>query len=88
LQDLPKGKYPITSKWVFKTKLTTNGYVEKTKARTVACSFEQTASIDFQGMFVPTVKWATIQTVVALASRQNSLIKQLDVHSAFLNGEL
>jgi hypothetical protein len=88
LQNLPKGKYPITSKWVFKTKLTTNGYVDEFKARTVACGFEQTASIDFQGMFVPTVKWATIQTVVALASTQNWLIKQLDVHSAFLIGEL
>lgn len=32
----PPGKIPLTSKWVFKTKLTANGKVEKLKARLVA----------------------------------------------------
>jgi hypothetical protein len=39
--NLPPGKKPITKKWVYKTKLTTNGKVEKLNLHHVTQSFEQ-----------------------------------------------
>ncbi len=62
--------------------------MQKFKARLVPCGFEHTARIDFQKTFALIIKWATIQTIVVLASQQSWLIKQLDVHFAFLNEEL
>lgn len=60
LQDLLACKRKITNKWVFKTKLITNGQVEKLKARLVARGFKQTKGINFQKTFSPTIKWATV----------------------------
>lgn len=38
--ELPIGKQPITTKWVFKIKCQTNGALNKFKARLVARGFE------------------------------------------------
>ena len=35
----PKGKFVVTSKWIFKIKHVSDGSVEKHKARFVACGF-------------------------------------------------
>jgi hypothetical protein len=59
--------------------------VQKLKARFVVRGFEHIAKIDFKKTFALSIKWATIQTIVALVFQQSWLIKQLDVHFAFLN---
>lgn len=38
--DLPKWKKPITNKWAYKTKIRTNGEMEKLKAWLKAHNFE------------------------------------------------
>ena len=40
LTDLPKGCRPISSKWIFKKKLRTNGSIERYKARLVIRGFD------------------------------------------------
>jgi hypothetical protein len=42
----------------------------------------------FRVTFVPIIKWVTIRMIVVLAYQQGWLIKQLNVCSTFLNGEL
>lgn len=49
---------------------------------------EQTEGIDFLETFAPVVRWTTIRTVIALATRQNWLLQHLDVITAFLNGSI
>eukprot|EP00253_Pinus_taeda_P030474 PITA_30474 len=47
LVELPAGRKPICSKWVFKKKTNAEGKVEKYKARLVAKGYSQVPGIDF-----------------------------------------
>ena len=88
LVDLPKGKDAIGLKWVYKTKYNEDGSVQKYKARLVAKGYSQQPGVDFNETFAPVVRMETIRTVLALAAQLELQVFQLDVKSAFLNGEL
>lgn len=78
----------ITGKWLFKNKLLPDGSLERRKARWVVRGFNQRAGVDFDQMFSPIVKPATIRTVLHLAASRARPVHQLDVKNAFLHGEL
>lgn len=62
----PKGVNIVTSKWVFKPKLNTDGSLEKAKARLVARGFTQRFGYDFWDTFAPTVRHETLRTFLAI----------------------
>ncbi|KAM1668041.1 hypothetical protein ACFX2K_047429 [Malus domestica] len=88
LTELPPGVKTIGVKWVFKTKLNTNGEVDKYKARLVAKGYSQHYGIDYAEVFAPVARLDTIQIVISLAAQKSWKIYQLDVKSAFLHGEI
>ena len=88
LCELPKGKNVIGTKWVYKIKRKSDGSIDRYKARLVAKGYAQQYGIDYEETFAPTSRMTTIRTVVALAAHRGWKVHQLDVKTAFLNGDL
>ena len=81
-------KKPITAKWVFKIKRKADGSIERYKARLVARGFTQKYGIDFLDTFAPVARMASIRLLLAVACIMDYNLTQMDVDTAFLNGDL
>ena len=88
LVKLPAGRKAIGSKWIFKCKTDADGNVERYKARLVAQGFTQKYGIDYEETFSPVVRFESVRTVLALAAKLGFKLHQMDIKTAFLNGEL
>ncbi|GJU70482.1 zinc finger, CCHC-type containing protein [Tanacetum coccineum] len=65
-----------------------DGTIEKFKARLVIQDFRQKSGIDYFDTYAPLTHISTIRLLIAMASIHNLIIHQMDVKTAFLNGEL
>eukprot|EP00253_Pinus_taeda_P003093 PITA_03093 len=84
----PKDKNVIGTKWIFKNKLNENGEVIRNKARLVCKGYAQQEGIDFEEKFSPVARLEAIRMFVSPSSFQKFKVFQMDVKSAFLNGDL
>ncbi|GKE37557.1 retrovirus-related pol polyprotein from transposon TNT 1-94 [Tanacetum coccineum] len=89
-QDVPSSNKVmlIKLKWIFKVKTNEFGGVLKNKARLVAQGFSQEEGIEFEESFAPVARIEAISIFIANAANMNMMIYQMDVKTAFLNGEL
>ncbi|GJS41813.1 retrovirus-related pol polyprotein from transposon TNT 1-94 [Tanacetum coccineum] len=78
----------IALKWIYKVKLDKYGDVLKNKARLVAKGYRQEEGIDLEESFAPVACIKAIRIFIANAASKNMTIYQMDVKTAFLNGEL
>jgi hypothetical protein len=85
---LPKGRKPISYKWVFKIKHGVDGEVERHKAKFVARGFTQTFGVDYNKTFAPIAKFVSIRYILALVAIEDMEIHQMEVKITFLNGDL
>lgn len=83
----PEGTNIVGSKWVFKIKRDASGKPIRYKARLVAQGFSQVPGVDFFETYAPIAKLSTIRAILAVAAQMNLEIHQVDVKSAYLNGE-
>ncbi|GKA76932.1 retrovirus-related pol polyprotein from transposon TNT 1-94 [Tanacetum coccineum] len=78
----------IKLKWIFKVKKDEFRGVLKNKARLVTKGYCQEEGIDFEEYFAPVARIESIRIFIANVSNKNMTIYQMDVKTAFLNGEL
>jgi transposase InsO family protein len=88
LVPLPTGRTPIGCKWAFKIKHKADGSIERYKARLCAKGYSQKEGIDYTETFAPVAKFASIRALLALAAHYDLEVHQMDVKTAFLNGDL
>jgi hypothetical protein len=88
LVQLPKGKKVVGYKWVFTVKQTSEGKVERYKARFVAKGYSQTYGIDYDEIFAPVAKMATVRTLISCTVKFGWPLHQVDVKNVFLHEDL
>ncbi|GKF95363.1 retrovirus-related pol polyprotein from transposon TNT 1-94 [Tanacetum coccineum] len=88
LVSCPYNVFLIKLKWIYKVKTDESGGVLKNKAQLVAQGFRQEDGINFKESFAPVARIEAIRIFVANVTHKNMKIYQMDVKTAFLNGEL
>ena len=88
LVDIPKGRKAIGNKWVLKIKRKADNSIERYKARLVAKGYTQQEGIDFEETFSPVVRFTSIRLILAIVAQLDLELHQMDVKTAFLNGDL
>ncbi|GJY51077.1 retrovirus-related pol polyprotein from transposon TNT 1-94 [Tanacetum coccineum] len=88
LVDLPPGCKPLGYKWIFKKKMKADGTIDKYKARLVIKGFRQREGLDYFDTYSPVTRITSIRMILAIAALRNLEVHQMDVKTAFLNGDL
>ena len=87
LVDLPPGKKPLTTRWVLNKRAKPDSRLQH-KARLCVRGFKQKYGIDYKETFAPTMNMKSFRILCGIAAKYHLKIRQFDVRSAFLNGEL
>ena len=72
----------------FKIKRRADGSIDKFKARLMAKGFTQIEGIDYEEIFSPVVRFASIRLLLALVAHLDLELFQMDVKATFLNRNL
>ena len=88
LIDPPDGVRTIECKWIYKKKKDIDGNVHIYKARLVAKGFRQVQGVDYDETFSPVAMLKSVRIILAIAAYFDYEIWQMDVKTAFLNGNL
>ena len=88
MTNLPPGKKALGCRWVHKIKYNSDGRVERRKARLVVFRNHQIKGIDYSNTFALMAKMTTLHVFLTVAAAKNWELHQMDVHNAFLHGDL
>ena len=88
LVDLPPGSKPLGYKWIFKKEMKAHGSIEKYKAILVVKGYNKKEGLDYFDTYSPVTRISSIHMLIAIAAIHNLEIHQMDVKTAFLNGDL
>jgi hypothetical protein len=82
----PEEKSMVTSKWIYKIMHATNGNIEKYKLRFVVRGFSQKEGVYYEDTFSLVARYTSIKSIISLSLVMGSILHQMDVKTAFLNG--
>ena len=85
---LPPGSKPLGYKWIFKKKMKADGSIDKYKVRLVVKCYNKKEGLGYFDTYSPVTRISSIHMLIAIAVIHNLEIHQMDVKTAFLNGDL
>ncbi|GJZ65974.1 reverse transcriptase domain-containing protein [Tanacetum coccineum] len=88
LVSRPDRKNIIAVKWLWKNKSDAENIVIRNKSCLVAKGYKKEEGIDFEESFSPVARLEAVRMFVAFATHKNITIFQMDIKTAFLNGQL
>ena len=88
LVKTPNNIKPVGCKWVYKRKRERDGKVETFKARLMVKGYTQKEGIDYDETFSQVAMLKSIRILLSIAAHFDYEIWQMDVKTAFLNGNL
>ena len=86
--ERPWGKKVIPVHWIYSVKVDDFGNVTRFKARLVAQGCRQIPGIDVDEVFAPTSSFGARRALLSVAAAKDYEIHQVDIKTAFLNGDL
>jgi hypothetical protein len=86
--DLPEGRKPLDSKWVFKVKVDENGNFLSRKSRITARGFTERPGVDFFEIFHPVGRGQTLKMLLAVCAHTSKKLYHVDIKGAFLHAVL
>ena len=84
----PDNTNVVSCKWIYKIKRDAQGEISRYRARLVARGFTQVHGTDYFDTYAPVTRLETIRLLFALAVEKDWEIRQIDVKTAYLNGDL
>ena len=84
----PHRKYVVSFKWIYKIKTRFDGSIERYKTRLFAKGFTQEYGIDYKETFAPIACISSVRALLAVVVASKWDLFQIDVKSAFINGDL
>mmetsp|Transcript_25531 Transcript_25531/g.30985 ORF Transcript_25531/g.30985 Transcript_25531/m.30985 type:complete len:1362 (+) Transcript_25531:1568-5653(+) len=86
--DIPRGANIVNTKFIYKLKRTSDGGIERYKARLVAQGFTQQYGVDYTDTFAPVSQVLSVRLVLILSVQYGLSVHHVDVKCAFLNATL
>ena len=74
--------------WVFRIKVDKDNKPQKFKARLVAGGNRQVEGLDYAETYAPVSTHATMRMMLLIAANRGWTVRQLDIKTAFLNGDI
>lgn len=88
LIEKPTDRNTVGNRLILTNKYKKDGTLERRKARLVAKGFTQRPGTDFTETFNPVIRMNSIRTIMAIAAIKGLTLHQMDVTTAYLNGEI
>ena len=73
----------MISKWVFKSKMHVNNFLDKLKTRLIVRDFFQIHKVDYENTFTSIIKFDTLQIFLVIATMKNLELHQVNVNNVF-----
>jgi len=86
--DRPKNKKVLKGRWVYKAKVKQDSTIERRKGQYCAQEYSQKPREDFDDIYGLVAQLESLEILRSLSVKRNYLMRQLDVKSAFLYGEI
>ena len=73
---------------MYQIKYNSDGSIERYKERLIAKGYVQVEGLDYTQTFSSVTKLTTIRTLLAISTVKHKTLHQLNVHNAFIYGDL